>query len=171
MKPSVWLRLDRWARRLTPFGLSLLLVVINVIPMQIPGFARVAPVLALISIHHWAIYRPDLMPTYAVFVIGFLQDLLSGVPLGVHVVVFLSVYGVVVWQRQFFVGKSFMITWLGFAFVSAGAAVQSWVLISVFHETLVDPRALVHQYVLTLGFFPILAWMFLRWQQAFLKVE
>ncbi len=171
MKPSIWLRLDHWARRLTPFGFSLLLVVLNVIPLHIPGFARVAPILALIAVYHWAIYRPDLMPAYAVFIIGFLHDLLSGVPMGVHALVFLSVYGVVIWQRRFLAGKSFMITWLGFAIVGTGAAAQSWALISAYSGALVDPRALVHQYALTFGFFPILAWVFLRWQQAFLKAE
>ena len=171
MKPSLWFRLDQWARRLTPFGLTLLLVVINVIPIQIPGFARVVPLLALIAIHHWAIYQPDLMPVYAVFVIGVFQDLLSGVPLGINTLVFLAVYGAVVWQRRFFVGKSFMITWLGFAVVSAAAMMVSWILISALQLTLVNPQALVYQYLLTLGFFPLLAWIFLRWQQAFLKVE
>lgn len=171
MKPSLWLRLDRWARQLTPFGLTLLLVIVNVLPLQVPGFARVVPMLALVAIYHWAVYRPELMPGYAVFVIGLLQDLLSGVPMGTNALVFLSVYAVVLWQRRFFVGKSFLITWLGFAVVSAGAAVQSWALVSAFYATLVEPRALLFQYMLTLGFFPMLAWAFLRWQQTVLKAE
>jgi rod shape-determining protein MreD len=171
MKPSVWLRLDNLARSLTPFALGLVLVIVSVVPMQIPGFARVVPLLALIAVYHWTIFRPDLMPVYAVFLIGLMQDLLSGGPLGVNALVFLTVYGVVLWQRRFFVGKSFMITWLGFAIVGAGAAVQSWVLVSAYNVSLVDPRAMVHQYGLTLGFFPILAFGFLRWQQAFLKAE
>jgi rod shape-determining protein MreD len=171
MKPSIWLRLDRWARHLTPFGFAFVLVILSVIPLQVPGFARVVPFLALIAVHHWTIYRPDLMPSYAVFLIGILQDLLSGTPLGVHAVVFLLVYGVVLWQRRFFVGKAFVITWLGFSIVSAVAALLTWALISAYYVSLVDPRALVYQYSLTLGFFPILAWVFLRWQQAFLKEE
>ena len=48
MKPSIWLRLDRWARQLTPFGFTFILVVVSVIPLQVPGFARVVPFLALI---------------------------------------------------------------------------------------------------------------------------
>jgi rod shape-determining protein MreD len=171
MKPSFWYRLDQWARRLTPVGLTLLLVVINVIPFQVPGFARVVPLFALIAVHHWATYQPELMPAYAVFFIGVLQDMLSGVPLGLNTVVFLTVYGAVVWQRRFFVGKSFLIAWLGFAVVGAGAMALSWVLMSAFHLTLVDPRALLYQYLLTLGFFPLLAWFFLRWQQVFLKAD
>ncbi|MDX9861562.1 MAG: rod shape-determining protein MreD [Rhodospirillales bacterium] len=171
MKPSFWHRLDLWARRLTPVGLTLLLVVINIIPFHVPGFARVVPLFALIAVHHWAIYEPQLMPAYAVFVVGVLQDMLSGVPLGLNTLVFLVVYGAVVWQRRFFVGKSFFITWLGFAVVGAAAMALSWALMSAFHLALVDPRALAYQYLLTIGFFPLVAWGFLRWQQIILKAD
>ena len=171
MKPSIWIRLDNWARQLTPVALTLVLVLLTVVPLHVPGFSRVVPVLTLIAVYHWTIYRPDLMPSYAVFFIGIMQDLLTGLPLGVNALVFLSVYGIVLWQRRFFVGKSFFITWLGFALVSAGAALQNWCLVAAYYLTLVDPRALVYQYALTFGFFPLLAWFFLRWQQAFLRSE
>ena len=51
MKPVFWSRLDTTARRLTPFGLTVLLVLINVLPLQMPGFARVMPLLPLMSIY------------------------------------------------------------------------------------------------------------------------
>ena len=63
--------------------------------MRIPGYAEIAPVLALMAVYHWAIYRPNLMPLWSIFVLGVLQDLLSGVPLGLYILVFLTVYGVV----------------------------------------------------------------------------
>ena len=114
MKPSFWIRLDLLARRLTPFALTLILVMISLVPLPVPGYARVAPLLPLIGIYHWTIFRPELMPAYAVFVIGLLQDALAGMPIGVNAMAFLVVYGVVLSQRRFFVGKSFVILWLGF---------------------------------------------------------
>ncbi len=171
MKPSLWHRMDVLARRLTPFGLTLVLVVIGVVPFHIPGFARVVPLLPLMAIYHWAIFRPELMPSYAVFAIGILQDTLTGAPIGVNAMVFLIVYGVVLSQQRFFVGKSFAIIWLGFALVAAGAAALSWVLVSAYNVTLVEPRAVLFQYLVTLGGFPLLAWLFTRWQQTFLRQE
>ena len=164
MKPSLWHRLDALARRLTPFALTLVLVVVSVVPLHIPGFARVAPLLPLIAVYHWAIYRPALLPAFAVFVIGLLQDTLTGMPIGVNALVFLGVYGVVLSQRRFFAGKSF-------AVVAAGAALSSWILVSVYYVTLVAPRPVLFQYLMTLGVFPLLVWVFLRWQRAFLESE
>ena len=171
MKPSLWIRLDLLARSLTPFVLTMILVMIILVPLPIPGYARVVPLLPLIGIYHWTIFRPDLMPAYAVFVIGVLLDALTGMPIGVNALTFLVVYGVVLSQRRFFVGKSFVILWLGFALVAAGQALMSWVLVSAYNVMLISPHALSFQYLLTLGCFPLFAWIFLRWQGAFLRLE
>ncbi len=171
MKPSLWHRLDALARRLTPFALTLVLVVVGAVPLHIPGFARVAPLLPLMAVYHWAIYRPRLLPAFAVFLIGLLQDTVGGTPIGVNALVFVGVYGVVLSQRRFFAGKSFAVVWLGFAVIAAGAALLSWILVSALNVALVAPRAVVFQYLVTLGVFPLLAWIFLRWQRAFLEHE
>lgn len=169
MNAAFWQRLDQIARNLTPAGLTLVLVVLSVVPTHIPGYSRVAPVLALVSVYHWAIYRPQLLPAVAVFLLGLLQDLLGGAPLGLHAVVFLTVYGLVIWQRRFLVGRSFSIYWFGFALIGLAAAVWSWALASAWNLAVLDLRTIAFQYVLTLGLFPVIAWIFLRWQRAFLQ--
>lgn len=168
MKPVFWTRMDTTARRLTPFALTVLLVLINVLPLHVPGFARVMPILPLMSVYLWAVHHPNLMPAYAVFIVGLLQDILTGAPLGVNVLAYLVVYGLVVWQRRFLVGKSFAVIWVGFSLVGLGAMVVSWMLVSVFHSVLAEPEAMAFQYLLSLGVFPLLSWLFMRWQQTFL---
>jgi len=51
--------MDIVARGLTPFGLTLILVVLGQVPLHIPGFAEVAPILPLMAVYHWAIYRSE----------------------------------------------------------------------------------------------------------------
>jgi rod shape-determining protein MreD len=170
VRPTFWSKLDAGARQLTPFGLTLLLSLIGVVPLHVLGLGAVAPVLPLIAIYHWALYRPHLMPAVAVFVIGLLQDTLTGTPIGGSAAVFVIVHGVVNTQRRFFFRKSFAIVWLGFALVSTGAFVVTWVLVSVFYGVLIHPAALFFQAFLTLGCFPLLSWALLRWQMTFLRV-
>ncbi|MEX2452255.1 MAG: rod shape-determining protein MreD [Rhodospirillales bacterium] len=171
MKATFWQRLDLWARHLTPFGLTLTFVILSVVPMHVPGFARVAPLLALMAVYHWSVFYPRLLPVYAVFVIGILQDCLAGTALGVNALVLLVAFGIVLSQRRYLIGKSFFIVWLGFAIVAALAMAAGWALISVFSVTFVDGQALVFQYLVTLGLYPVICWFFLRWQQAFLSTE
>ncbi len=169
MTSGLWHRMDLLARQLTPAVLTLVLVIIIVMTLHIPGFSRIAPLLPQMAVNHWGIYRPRLLPAYLVFLIGLLQDVLTGTPIGVNALVLLAVYGAVLSQKQFFIGKSFFILWLGFSVIAAGALAVSWGLISVINLTLVEPRTVIFQYLLTLGFFPAIAFVFLRWQQAFLK--
>jgi len=163
--------MDLLARQLTPAMLTLVLVIINVLPMHIPGFSRVAPLLPLMAIYHWAIFRPHLLPAYVVFLIGILQDILTGAPIGVNAFIFLLAYGAVLSQKSFFLGKSFFILWLGFALVAAGTSVMSWIAISILNVSVVEPKTVVFQYLMTLGFFPAVAWAFMRWQRAFLRQD
>jgi rod shape-determining protein MreD len=169
MKTGIWLRLDILTRLLTPFLLTLALVILNIIPLEIPGFSSVVPLMPLMAIYHWAVYKSELLPAYAVFIIGLLQDIFSGVPIGVYTIVFLMVHGMVVWQHRFLFGKSFSIIWLGFSIVSAGAFLLIWILISLWNFNFLDLQAVFFQYLLTAAIYPALAWVFMRWQQFIIR--
>ncbi len=171
MTSGLWHRMDVLARQLTPSVFTLALVILNVVPLHIPGFSNVAPLLPLMAVYHWAVFRPRLLPAYAVFMIGLLQDILTGAPIGVNALVFLVVYGAVLSQKRFFIGKSFFILWLGFSLIAAVAATINWLAVSILSATLVEPQTVFFQYLMTLGFFPAIAWIFLRWQRAFLRLK
>ena len=169
MTSGLWHRMDLLARQLTPSMLTLALVIINAVPLHVPGLSRIAPMLPLMAIYHWAIFRPRLLPAWVVFLIGLLQDILGGTPVGVNALVFLAVYGAVLSQKRFFMGKSFAILWLGFALIAAGAMAISWAAVSLLSVGLVEPQTVIFQYLLTLGLFPAVAWLFVHWQRAFLR--
>lgn len=168
MKLSFLQRVDLLVRSLTPFLLTLVLVVLAQVPLHIPGFAEVAPILPLMAVYHWAIYRPDLLPALAVFLAGLLHDALSGMPFGVNAAVFVLVHMTVLSQQVFFQGKSFLIMWLGFALVAGGAVFLTWVLNALFFAAIAAPEAVVVQYLVTVGVFPLLAWGLVRWQRSIL---
>ena len=171
MTPSFWQRIDLLARLLTPTFITLILVVVSVVPLRILDFTTVVPLLPLISVYHWAIFRPHLLPIYAVFLIGVLQDILTGSPIGVNALVFLLVYGAVLSQKAFFAGRSFFVLWIGFALIAAGASIINWLIISILNTAIVEAQTAIIQFLLTLGFFPAAAWFFLRWQNAFLRLD
>ena len=169
MKTNIWYRLDILTRLLTPFLLTLTLVILNIIPLQLPGFSRIVPLMSLMAVYHWAVYKSELLPVYAVFIIGLLQDIFSGSPIGVYTIVFLIVYGVVIWQHRFLFDKSFSTIWLGFSIVSAGAFLLTWVLICLWNLSLLDLYAVFFQYLLTVATFPALAFFFMYWQKFIIR--
>lgn len=169
VKPSLWTRLDTLARQLTPFLLTMASVLIAVLPLQLPNVGMTAPVWPVMAVFYWSLYRPDLMPAPAVFVIGLMLDTLSGAPVGISAVAFLFVHGIVTAQRRFFYGKPYAIVWLGFALIAAAALTLSWLLASIWHGTILGTRIIAFQYLLTVGCFPVLSWALFAWQRLFLR--
>ena len=169
MKVTVWQRLDIFSRQLTPFFLTVFIIFLSAVRYDVPSLVGVMPLLSLIAIFHWGVYKPELLPPYAVFVIGIFQDALSGVPMGVFTITYILTYNVVVAQQRFFSRKSFYVVWLGFLVVSAGATFLVWAVLSFFKGAIIDPRAVIIQYVISLGCYPIVAYIFLRWQRALLQ--
>ncbi|MBT4770771.1 MAG: rod shape-determining protein MreD [Rhodospirillaceae bacterium] len=165
---SLWHRLDFIARNLSPFAITLFLVVLSVVPTHIPGFGTIVPALSLMAVYYWSIFRPDLIPAWTVFLVGLFQDILVSTPLGLHALILLLVRATVVSRRRFFMGNSFFIMWGGFMLVAAGALAIGWEVLSLLNLTMINPSSLAFQYFLTVGLFPCFTWLFIRVQQAFL---
>ena len=82
-------RADNPVARLLPIATTLFATVISIQPAHIPGYAALTPAFTLMAVYHWTIYRPDLLPSSALFLVGITQDLLAGVPPGVTAFVLL----------------------------------------------------------------------------------
>ncbi|HEY5598891.1 MAG TPA: rod shape-determining protein MreD, partial [Kiloniellales bacterium] len=149
MNQSVWTRLDVAARSLAPFAVTLFLVIVAMVPFKVPGISAIVPSLGLISVYFWVIYRPDLMPVWAVFLVGVIQDLLSGGQLGAGTMVLLLIWFAIAAQRRFFSSGSFMVIWAVFILLAAGAQALIWLFNSVIVGMPLDARPLVFQYLTT----------------------
>ena len=169
MVPTLRSRLLRLLLGLTPTVLTLLLVVVSAVPLGLPYFASISPLMAMMSVYYWSIYRADLMPAPAVFLIGLAQDLVSGGPLGLMALVLLLVHGLCVSQRRVFLSKPFLVGWWGFMFVAAGAVTVAWVLACLYYLSWFDPRPVAAQLVLTVALYPPLTWLFSRTETRLLR--
>jgi rod shape-determining protein MreD len=169
MTGGFWQKVDQAGRNVAPFAITALLMLLGMVPLQVPGWGPVAPQLVLMAVFYWAIHRPDLLRPSFAFGLGVLQDLLSGMPLGLNALVYVLVHWVVLSQRRFFLAGSFAMLWLGFAMIAAGASLAYWAGISILGLTLVPPGSAVAQGLLTIALFPVFCWMFMRVHRAFLQ--
>ena len=168
MKPTLFQRMDVWAPNLVPVGITLLLLLLSVIPSRLPDFAVVVPMLTLMGVFYWAIYRPDLMPAWAAFGIGLIYDLVGGMPLGINALVLLLVQGAASSQRRFFLGNTFLVAWSGFAVIGAAAFMLAWLLVMLLVSGVGQPKAVVFELLLTIAFYPVVSWTLARTQVAVL---
>lgn len=169
MTPNLLTRLDMGARRMVPFLVSLGLVILTAVPTRLPGFAQIAPSWPMMGIFYWSIYRPDLLPIWAAFLIGVLTDIVAGMPLGISALLYLFIRGIVVTQRRFFITNPFPMTWAAFAIISLGTMGLNWVLFAMLQSEAVDPQILLWQYVLLMGLFPLVTVLLAYTQMVLLK--
>jgi rod shape-determining protein MreD len=152
--------------RLLPVATTVLAMLLSIQPIHIPGCAAVTPAFALMAAYHWTIYRPELLPAAAVFVIGIIQDLLSGGLVGPTALVLLLARAIVLRQRRHFVNRPFPFVWAGFMLLAAGAMLFLWFLHSLFAAQVLDFRTAVFRTALTVSLFPAASFLLGRSQRA-----
>src|SRR5262245_32491054 len=99
--------MDNAMANLLPLATMVFALVLSIEPVQIPGYAAVAPAFTLMAAYHWTIYRPDLLSPLMLFFAGTLQDLLTGELPGVTAFLLLFAYAIVLPHRQHFVNRPF----------------------------------------------------------------
>ncbi|WP_245913465.1 rod shape-determining protein MreD [Caenispirillum bisanense] len=157
------------ARHLVPFVLTLMLILLAATPTHLPGMVRVGPMLSLIGVYYWAVYRPDLMGYGSAFSLGLFEDILTGAPLGSGALMLLITTSIVVSQYKFFNGKSFAVTWWAFALVGLIAAGTKWLAVSLIYGLSADLQTVAVEYLLTLALYPVLGWLLARAQLYLIK--
>lgn len=162
MRMSTTQRADLWLRQGTPIALTVLLAILSAVPIGVPGYTAVVPAYTAMAAFYWAVFRPDLQPPFALFLVGVLQDILAATPLGMTALSLMVVHGLAVSQRRAFLGKPFVLAWFGFLLIHALAAFLVWFLASLLAIRLVGPEPAVFQYLMTVTLFPVVAWVFVR---------
>jgi len=164
MQQLITNKITYFGRISIPVVLSITLILISVLPYGFPKSALAAPILALISVYYWSVFRPDLMPASAAFLLGLLLDILSAGPPGLHALVFVLVNWAASGQRRALAGKSFAVGWLGYFLIAAGAAAITWIVASLFHATVLEYVPLFVSHAMGTAAYPLVAVMLARVQ-------
>ncbi|HXI86763.1 MAG TPA: rod shape-determining protein MreD [Parvularculaceae bacterium] len=145
---------SRLARAAAPTALGLLGVLLLALPLRLGEGYIPTPLLPLIVVFFWSIYGPSYMPAAGVFIIGLIQDFLTGGPLGLWPAVYLVVQFIALSQRSYFAGREQTVVWLGFAFAAAVAALILWLVMSLMSGALLPVWGLAAQMTATIVLYP-----------------
>jgi rod shape-determining protein MreD len=171
MKHGVLQRADHLVRQLLPASLVIFLALLQAIPWRLPSLAGIVPMLPMIGIFYWSLYRPDLLVPSVAFFCGLINDIVMGAPVGVSSLVFLAIQWMTSAQRRFFNGKSFLVVWAGFATLSAGGIILQLLLSSAIFGRTPLAKALLTEYLITVFCYPLPSWLFSKLQMSWLRGE
>src|SRR5690242_471513 len=136
-----------------PFLCALLGVIVSNIPVSVLGTLVPPPMFALMPIYFWCLVRPDLMPPFAVFIIGVLQDLLGGGAAGVWTLSFIASYAIVDRERDSFAGLAGIGAILGFAAAMLIAGASAYAIISIYYWRLPPVAPIVVEIAVSVIFY------------------
>jgi rod shape-determining protein MreD len=154
-----------------PIATTILAALLSIEPLHLDRYAALTPGFTLMAAYHWTIYRPDLLPALSLFLIGTIQDLLSGGLPGETAVTLLLARAIVLPRRHYFVDRHFPLLWAGFTLLTGGAMLFSWALHSLLAAELLDLRGPVLRAVLTISVFPIASFLLARSQRALIGAD
>ena len=169
MGTETWQRLDTLARRATPAAVTFMLTLLGVVPLHVPVYGPVAPLFPLMAVYYWSIHRPDLMPYSVVFLIGLVHDILTGSPIGVHSLLFLTVHAALSSQQRHLAGRSFLVLWCGFVLVAGVTMAMEWLIHSVYYLAIMPVEAAGFRMILTIALYPPVAWGLSTVQRSLLR--
>jgi len=152
-------KIDIAFRQALPFASAFLAALLMVTQTHVPFLNSVMPSLTLCVVYFWAVHRPELFGLFSAFVIGLIQDLLSGVPLGLMTLTLLLTQSGVASQSLFFRDKPFIVHWWGFAIVAAYAAILTWIVAAIVLGLVAPFSQVLISAILTILIFPLVFWM------------
>ena len=152
--------LGRALRSAAPTLLGALGVLLWSSPLRLAEGYAPTPLLPLVVVYFWAIYSPASLPAFGVFLIGVLQDLLTGGPLGMWPTIYLTTTYLVATQRSYFHGRDQQVVWLGFAVIGLIAGAIEWSVMSLISGSRLPIGGLALRMAATIALYPLIAGVF-----------
>lgn len=145
-----------WKRRIFVFSFLVLVLCITMFPIwQKIGMQ---PLLLLIIVYQWSLYRSDLISIEQLVLISLILDGIYAYPLGFSAVRLLGIYTLLLTQKRILSHQRFPWVWAGFAvFVGADALIYG-ILLSCVKGEWVGLLPLIPGAILTITLYPPVVW-------------
>lgn len=164
MTDAVLHQAHQWSRCSLPVLTVVLAMMLDLLPLPNASPHAVSPLLGLAAVYFWTLYRPDLLPPLALFVLGLVFDLAAGLPLGMTAMLFLVVCRLVLAPHRSLLAGSFGVMWAGCMLVAAVVAVLRWLLAMAWWGHVFPFRPVLFEAALTVALYPLIAWLLGRLQ-------
>ena len=155
--------------RLIPAILALVGLVLPKVPFGYLFDVVPAPSLILIIIFFWTMIDTERLSPIFIFVLGLIEDLISGTPLGSWSLAYLLAYSFVVTQGGVLMTRSFLMQWMVFGLIGLLSYLFVYIAIGLKVGNFSPPAVLLVPYIVTLAIFPPLAKLFIKIEETLQK--
>jgi rod shape-determining protein MreD len=166
-----WHQAREIARMFVPALLTIAFIFISSIHFNMPGIGNFMPLLGAMAIIYWSTYWQKVMPLWFVFLLGLLQDVLYGHPLGVTALLYILLVGATGMMRKFLADATFVAFWGTVSLGLLGYLVLLIVVMSLYHNMIVFNWNIVLQWFFSVLVYPFVHKLFNYINTTFLEVQ
>lgn len=142
------------------YSVLFLLLLIDVQILPIFFDLNVSMILILASVYYWSVYHPSLIPSWLLFIVGVLRDLLAGfIFIGLSSIIFITINMIIKEQRTYMSGQSFFMIWAGYILVVVFSCLVFWLFLCLhlgefaqYYSFLIEGGMMVLSFPLILSF-------------------
>lgn len=137
-----------------PYAVIAVLFMMNVITVPYVQDNTLKIPLILMCVYYWSIYRPMLLPSWLVFVMGVILDILTMMPIGLTAFILVVTQKSIIYQRRYLMGQPFIILWAGFVFITVASLGLTWVIFNMMGGMILGLKSIGFAFLLTILSFP-----------------
>lgn len=149
-------RLEQFFEAVTPAFFTLLMPLIMAAATHMVFISQLMPSLVVISIYYWCMFHPGSLPYTFLFVLGLIEDTLTGMPLGFSSFVNIAFSWVVLNRFNIMGGMSFATIWQRFIALCVTLIMLEWMAMSVYYGSMLPVELPVVKLLSTCLAYPIL---------------
>lgn len=154
-----------------PLLSTLILMFISFVPMNFVQLDYFRPLIGLLCVYYWTLKRNDLFSYCSAFIIGFFMDVYSSSPLGLNILLMLSVTMITWHLAHYFQGVSFGAGWFIFGLVGLGVMLFKWLLLMMYFGRILPVTEAFFNYLSSVMFYPLIVLINIKLQNKFLPQE
>jgi rod shape-determining protein MreD len=136
--------------------LILFLLLLSIISIEVRGLKFLIPLIDVITIFYWSIFRPRVINNTFLIITGLLYDVLTNSPLGLNAFLYTGSSLLLSGQRKFFVKSPFSMLWLGFLIFCTLFCIVKWLVIVFYNGKFYFSAPIIVQLFTSIAFYPFL---------------
>lgn len=144
------------AVKAVPALLTLFVTLCTFVPLHVLGSGEMTPLFALVCVFYWSVYSPQALPYSFLFVLGLLQDALSGTPLGMSSFINLGLSYLLHSQRRLMGKAHFGAVWLSAGALLAMATMTEWSIMCLVSGKTYDVSVPLLRWTVTCTTYPLM---------------
>lgn len=155
--------------RRPPYGLAiwcavtlLLALLVYATPARLTRSTDLMPLLPLITLFIWSTIRPYFIPPIVIFIVGLLQDLLTGGPMGIWVFAYLLSLTIMRVRKEDATTRDMGPLWFRFVATIAIAVVFAWIAGSLANSSPAPIQPMAIEAAASILMFPLIALISVR---------